>query len=151
MSVHKIRLAGPWEWSPAHSLANCGEPQSIPTPPARQTCQLPFRLDKDRDGSQVSLIRRFHCPTGIGEKTNLVIALEVGNAVAQIRLNGEAISRVSLQGLNGQSAADTATNPLQRFEVSSPLRPFNEMNVLLTPIDVAEVAVLVSASLEIHE
>ena len=150
MSVHKIRLAGPWESSPVDTVVSHSGLPDAQAASIRHPCQLPFQSDKDRICSSVLLVRRFHCPTGITEKTTLFIALEVRHAVTQVRLNGSEISRASSNDVDGP-VVESVVEPLQRFEILSPLKPFNELNVLLTPLDTANVATLVSVSLEIHE
>ena len=45
---------------------------------------------------------------------------------------------------------ETATY-FQRFDVSGALKPFNELDVLLSPMESGEMAELISVNLEIRE
>lgn len=80
-----------------------------------------------------------------------MIALEVHHGVTQVRLNGELITDVSCIEFDGHTVTEGGCAPLQRYNVSNSLKPFNELNVLLKPKELDQAADLISASLEIHE
>ena len=151
MSVHKIRLAGPWEWSPVDSSGECSDLTEAQTRSKRQTCQLPFQFVKDHGCLPISLVRRFHCPTGISEKTTICVALEVSRPVIQVRLNGRLVSEDSQNAVDAPGVPPETATYSQRFDVSGALKPFNELNVLLSPMESGEMAELISVNLEIRE
>jgi len=143
MSVHKIRLAGPWEWLPVGSSSAAERCE-------RRPCQLPFPEAPAPDSSlavsegtqilqPVWLFRRFHCPTGIDESVRVLLAVEVLHGVVQLQLNGADIVP--------HSADDVGV----RFDVTSSLKPFNELGILFAADDAgSQAARVVAVCLEMH-
>ena len=135
---HRIHLAGPWEWLPnGHTEeGNC----------VIQTCQLPFAVSTI-DGSKCSgtLRRKFHCPTGLSEKSSVMIVIEC-NSEASVSLNGQRLKAVTPSTIN--SGVDSATQRID-FDVSKLLTPFNELCVCLLPLTPNQTPSLASACLEI--
>ncbi len=143
MSVHKIRLAGPWEWLPVGS-PNAAESRE------RKPCQLPFPeastpaaasavMEATGVLQPVWLFRRFHCPTGIDESIKVLLAVELRHGVVQLQLNGADIVRHS-------AVADSV-----RFDVTSSLKPFNELGILFAGDDSgSHAARVVAVCLEMH-
>lgn len=135
---HRIRLAGPWEWLPNGQ----NEDGNL----AIQTCQLPFRVSSN-DGSQSNgtLRRKFHCPTGLDEKSSVIIVLEC-NSAASVSLNGQRLNAVTPSKLG--TTVDSSPQRID-FDVSNLLKPFNELCVTLSELIPDETPCLTSACLEI--
>ena len=135
---HRIRLAGPWEWLPNLQTedGNC----------AIQTCQLPFAVSS-KVGSQSSgtLRRKFHCPTGLNEKSSVLIVIECSSE-ASVSLNGQIVNAVTPSTLG--AGVDSAPQRID-FDVSKMLKPFNELCVCLPPLTPSQTPCLTSACLEI--
>lgn len=156
MSVHRIRLAAPWEWRPIES--------DTATPPTeRRTCQLPFILDHQiselnaarEQGS--ALLRRFHKPTGITEDTRVVVSVEFQNADVVMFLNNELLIWKATETLpaapddRAGSGSHGRQTQVCEADISSTLRSFNELQIQLTRRSQESTAQLTQVSLLIIE
>ncbi len=141
MKPHRIRLAGPWEWQRAGSeVSPDGEP--------RKTCQLPFRRTDESAGNyEMVFFRGFHCPTGLGTTTTVAVAIEVENAAAQIWVNGEP----SMAECDVPSSAGDIASTMWRCDVSSRLKPFNELKIKIASNHEQSQHGLISVCLEITD
>lgn len=155
MNPHQIRLAGPWEWS---LVPSGGE---IAVKPAVTRCQLPFTPEFNSDSNAVILRRGFHRPTGIDERTRILVVLDFGGvAASSSRHTLAALTAVSLNGqevlfMKTESLPDSASvSPLKKvrmaFDVSRLLKPFNELHVVISASLNASTS-LDAACFEIHD
>ena len=141
MSVHRIRLAGPWE-----SLSH--ENRMTSTCGARQPCQLPYEVTKsDGEDLGMNLFRRFHRPTGIGEFTRVCVGFEVHNLTLEVLIN-DGVTEVV--GASAASRVNNA-NEIVRTDISKLLKSFNELQIRLSCIDRQFAGRVVSVWLEIAE
>lgn len=152
MSVHRIRLAGPWHWQTSEDM-------SQPLPEATQTrtifdtgrtselwheCRLPFEVPDCGDTEIVKLRRRFHRPTGIVESTQLHIALQTADLEVSLLVNGVNLTKdpESLKCHNSSGSKNSAEDSSvpstvtrdrrmqeHRVEISHRLSNFNELLV----------------------
>lgn len=117
MSIHQIRLAGPWELlSDEDMAAPQGSPPQIRQSPHRSParCQLPYDAEVAEPPSsategRVILCRRFHKPAGLGADT-------------EVRLVFTTNSPFLHSVLNQHSLADqiTAAVPIAESDTSNP-------------------------------
>lgn len=137
---HRIRLAGPWEWLPNGQTEDGNH--------AIQTFQLPFTVSSN-DASQSSgtLRRKFHCPTGLNEKSIVMIVIEC-NSAASVSLNGQIVNAVTPSTMG--SGVDLTPQRVD-FDVSKLLKPFNELCVSLSQLTPSQAPCLTSACLEISD
>lgn len=148
MSVHQIRLAGPWEW---HLIQEPdGQESEAAVSSERKPCELPFGLKIPVPRQSVALFRRFHCPTGIDDSTTVAIVLALQGAAAEVLINR--IAAPNLPGRHSESSDGVDATTL-RFDISRLLKPFNELQVLIRPTATAAGTggVLISACLEMQE
>jgi hypothetical protein len=104
MSIHKIRLAGPWELHKEGS-----EPTRV---------QLPFDMPSTDDTCQ--LIRKFHRPSGLTDDCQVRIVVTTNTPLA-VFINEEPVepSAVSMESQSCDSA----------YDATALLRPFNLLSV----------------------
>ncbi len=143
MSVHRIRLAGPWEWLPAifPDSGSTERPQA-----GRQACQLPFvpAAQPDRPDA-VRMYRRFHQPTGMDAATKITLLIQFRGVAADVQLNGISLPIIA-------SVQEQLTeNQLTRCDISGLLKAFNEVCIQISGSGDRGPAVLISVNLEIHE
>ncbi|RLS55027.1 MAG: hypothetical protein DWH91_10385 [Planctomycetota bacterium] len=112
MSLHRIRLQGPWEWTTSASR----EPQRVKLPDEWGT--LPVW------NAEVQFIRRFHRPTGITSQDQLYISIPTRGLVIHLHLNQ---MRLEIDQSTG----------LVRANVTRPLNEHNELVVTFSAIDPA--------------
>ena len=127
MSTHTIRLAGPWELQ----VDSCDDSTRI---------QLPFDLPPNCHS--VSLIRRFHRPSGLTDESLVRVELEMNGFVGHVTVNGEQISATQRSGTSCSSVG------VPGFDVTSALLPFNVLQVDLTsrmdgPTEIRSAAVVI--------
>lgn len=123
MSVHTIRLAGPWE---VHEDAAA---------PVR--VKLPHALT-----ATAPLVRRFHRPSGLTDDCVVHIVLTSSHAGLAITVNGKPLA-----------SCDSATEGeehLCRYDVTSELQTFNTLRVMPAPEDDGQWT-LHAAAMQIHE
>jgi hypothetical protein len=104
MTVHRIRLRGPWLLEPTSPAE---------TPP--RTVRLPARWG-DLLGTQVSrvrLTRRFHCPTNLGPDDEVSLVVTNLPEGAHVSLNGASL------GPQAQPAAEDGVFATPRLEPSN--------------------------------
>jgi hypothetical protein len=84
MSVHRIRLRGPWQIEPT-AAAN----------PSPRIVRLPARWDElfDPAARRVRLSRRFHCPTNLRPVDEVSLVVDALPEGAQVALNGTSLGR----------------------------------------------------------
>jgi len=156
MSVHKIRLVGPWEWRPVNSSAAAAGAE-------RQPCRLPFPALESPASSEtvpqstaaaqpVWLFRGFHRPTGIDDSVTVLLAVEVTNGCVELQLNGVDMACHSPNTVEPPKTSTVLESDWVRFDVTQSLKAFNEMQILVTP-DEASIppARVVSVCLEMHD
>ena len=156
MSVHRIRLVGPWEWRPVHS-------SSAARGPERQPCRLPFpALESPASSATVPqsaaavqpvwLFRRFHRPTGIDDSVIVLLAVEVVNGCVQLQLNGVDMPFHSPNMVEPPKASAVLESDWVRFDVTHSLKEFNELQILVAPDEaLTPSARVVSVCLEMHD
>jgi hypothetical protein len=151
MKPHQIRLAGPWEWK----WVSVREGSSSDS---RSPCQLPFdvptNISDDVDASAgVMLFRRFHCPTGIEIGTTVRVVAESTNADIQFILNQSVIAPEQPDVLKSRDHEKTGEQlPGQTVcDITRVLKPFNELQVMLTPTNQHSSPRLTAVSLMISE
>ena len=105
MSVHSIRLAGPWEEQ--HGNAD------------DMKVQLPYSLSEARES--VGLRRHFHRPSGLSEASRVRIALTAEGCPLQIAVNGQRM----------EPTIGTGENRCV-FDVTDHLDSFNTLDVKIT-------------------
>lgn len=112
MSLHRIRLQGPWEWTTSASR----EPQRVKLPD--EWGMLPVW------NTEVQFIRRFHRPTGITSQDQLSICIPTRGLVLRLHLNQRPLEM------------DRSTG-LVRANVTHQLNEHNELVVTFSSIDPA--------------
>lgn len=144
MSLHRIRLAGPWEFQ---YLTETGE---IATAGTVHKCQLPFPSEPGIVADHgVLLRRRFHEPTGIGARTTVTVTVEIQDGIPQLSLNGRILTGV--EDSEFTKLASSGVTSQWRFDVSGLLKPYNELQVRLNPLRLEAHPRLHAAALEIRE
>jgi hypothetical protein len=83
MTVHRIRLRGPWELAAAAAVQIA--PRTVRLP--GQCCQL-----FDPAAGRVRLSRRFHCPTNLGLDDQVSFVVEALPDGACVSLNGASLA-----------------------------------------------------------
>ena len=100
--MHVIRLHGPWTAE-----------ISGPVPPETRRVHLPREWSELAElvrGSSVTLVRRFHRPTGLGEATRVSLAIPRAWPISAITINGESLATLQDE------------DELQRFDISQLVR-----------------------------
>ncbi len=126
MSVHTIRLAGPWE---LHQEG--ADPVRV---------QLPFEFPPDDPSTR--LLRRFHRPSGLTDGSRVRIVLKMTQAPGSVLVN-------DLQQSLGETARTTEVTDYI-CDVTSQLQSFNSICIHSGHQPSAAVA-LQAAVMEIHE
>ena len=155
MSPHQIRLVGPWEWRPVMS----GGENAVK--PALTRCQLPFTPEFNTDSNAVSLHRGFHRPTGIDDRTLILVLLDFSGVAAStgrdslaaliaVSLNGQEVLVMKSESLPDSESALQSEKMRMAFDVSRLLKPSNHLQVLFS-VNLQFSISLDAASLEIHE
>jgi hypothetical protein len=124
MTVHRIRLRGPWILEPdARTDAGADTEIGTSTVTAARTVRLPAPREELVDGGarRVRLSRRFHCPTNLGPDDRISVVIHDLPVGADVCLNG---SRLGRQSTN--IAAESV------FETSR-LEPTNLLSVEFDP------------------
>ena len=141
MTIHRIRLAGPWEsQSLDEQLQPVGE---------ISRCQLPFTVPASLHRQGVLLVRGFHRPTGIESATVLRIVLKAVACPALVQMNGEEIVPGVRNGTNTLKQ-DTAEGEYL-FEITRLIQPFNHLSVRFITNSAEALATLETVWLEIQE
>ena len=111
MSVHRIRLIGPWsfEWQPASEMVSAS---NLPGEIAG-TVKMPsdWRSLFGEYAGCVAFSRRFHRPTNLDPHEQVWIVLTGVGGDARVSLNGEELA----QFRDGEAAEVDVTSRLQRF------------------------------------
>ena len=155
MKPHQIRLAGPWEWC----LAASGDEFAVK--PAVTRCQLPFTPEFNSDSNAVSLRRGFHRPTGIDERTMILVVLDFSGVAASrgrdtlaaptvVSLNGQEVFVMKTESLPDAASVSPTKRIQMAFDVSKLLKPFNDLHVMILASLNASTS-LDAACLEIHD
>ncbi|MCA9010225.1 MAG: hypothetical protein KDB01_10790 [Planctomycetaceae bacterium] len=131
MSKHRIRLAGPWDFQTLDSgLAPRGETTE---------CRLPVILVDLTNETGIQLQRGFHKPTGIDGKL-LRLVLQANTPPRAVLINDVRIA---------ESAVEHESE--YAFEITTHIKPFNWVCILLTVEDYQPSPVLNTVWLEILE
>ncbi|MEZ6033641.1 MAG: hypothetical protein R3C17_11145 [Planctomycetaceae bacterium] len=131
MSKHRIRLAGPWDFQIVDSgLVPRGETSE---------CRLPVTLVDLTNEPGIQLRRGFHKPTGIDGKL-LRLVLQANTPPRAVLINDVRIA---------ESAVEHESE--YAFEITTHIKPFNWVCVLLTVEDYQPSPVLNTVWLEILE
>ena len=121
--VHTIRLAGPWELH---------QPGAVP-----ERVTLPASAGEATTGQ---LVRKFHCPAGLEDRSRVCLQLSVSGATPHLLLNGRDIAAMETEAASGTDG--------WRFDVTRSLSPFNVAAVQLQ--NASGQARLESATMEIY-
>ena len=113
MSVHRIRLRGPWRYESLSAEITDPASGRVPLPGAWQ------ELFGEVAG-RVRFSRTFHRPTNLEPGSRVHLVFEGLGGAAEISLNGRKI---------GESANGTAAEDSLRIEVTERLNPHNELQV----------------------
>jgi hypothetical protein len=106
MTVHRIRLRGPWQLAPAAA----SEAQTT-------TVRLPAPWSElfDGDAARMRLSRRFHRPTNLGPTDQVSLVVRPLPLGARVSLNG------TILDLQPDCGSDQAVFPAPRLELSNVL------------------------------
>lgn len=137
MRPHQIRLVGPWEWRPVMSGAENA------VKPALTRCQLPFTPEFNTDSDAVSLHRGFHRPTGIDDRTLILVLLDFSGVAAStgrdslaaliaVSLNGQSVPVMNSAPLRDSESVPQAEKMRMAFDISKLLKPFNDLHVVIS-------------------
>ena len=144
MSLHRIRLAGPWEWQAftvTSGVAGIGEIHK---------CQLPFPSEPGIVADHgILLRRRFHEPTGMSAATTVTVTVEIQDGIPQLWLNDRILTGVAESEFT--ELANSAMTNQWRFDVSGFLKSYNELQVHVIPLRPDSLPRLNAAALEIRE
>lgn len=160
MAGHRIRLAGPWDlrnWttdsspsiSPTVARRFATQNESARKSAAATRFQLPLPLNpnafpESAQFLQPAICRRFHCPTGMSDRTEVRLIWECSVPDLVIRLNATPLGEVSILRSVPSFLCSAQIRPL--------LQAFNELAVRLPESNSEnDLAVLFSVSLEIEE
>jgi hypothetical protein len=121
MTAHVIRLRGPWQVRPlARTVLVAGgstEETPGPLPPAGRS-EVPSdwgdALGRDFRG-RVRYLRRFGCPTGLGEQDRVELVVERVDAFGAVWLNSQSLGPIPAGGR------------AVRFDITARLQPRNEL------------------------
>jgi hypothetical protein len=104
MTVHRIRLRGPWLL----------EPTTAPETPAR-AARLPIRWGElvESGARRVRFSRRFHCPTNLGPNDQVSLVVRELPQGALVHLNGASL------GQQAGPASEDSVFPTPRLEPSN--------------------------------
>jgi hypothetical protein len=133
MSIHSIRLAGPWEW---RSFSGTAEKSDISE---FVKCQLPFPDASCAPPGSIVMRRRFHRPTGLDDRTTVRVALQFrGNKSAhsaqamesclQVRVNDQGVPATVVESPENSDSNGEIRLQL-RCDISPLLRPFNDLQI----------------------
>lgn len=146
MSIHRIRLAGPWQLRTG--LDTGDEPmrskRASESSAARENrtalpCQLydadpQLPADQNSDLRPLCLCRRFHCPGGLGPETEVRVVIVATTTEVCVKVNGAAVSAVCVQSITAEDrpigsvpAAGGAELIRMEYAVQKVLQPFNEL------------------------
>ncbi len=120
MTVHRIRLRGPWLLEPdACTETATGSETEARTETGARTVRLPASRDElvDAGARRVRLSRRFHCPTNLGPDDRVSVVVHDLPDGADVCLNGARL---------GRQASDIAADSVF---ATSPLEPTNLLSV----------------------
>lgn len=112
MSVHRIRLIGPWDygWSPTEILTTV---TSLPTAGSvKMPCDWQTLFGSL--GGRATFSRKFHCPTNLEPHEQVVIVLSEVGGEGQIFLNDDLLFQFPA---GSESPEVNVTQHLQRFNV----------------------------------
>ncbi len=112
LSTHRIRLQGPWEWSPLTTDGANWSKVSLPD----EWGQLPAM------SSAVAFRRRFHTPTGIKPLDQVFIVVTTHGTVSKLFLNEQRLTVVDAL-------------PIYRAEVTPLLSGHNQLVIVLPLVD----------------
>ena len=122
MSVHTIRLAGPWELYQAGSEAT--------------RVKLPFEFPKPSDSCR--LVRKFHRPSGLTDDCEVRIVLQVSQQPMTVVVNDQVLQP-------SVTEEDTCS-----CDVTALLQSFNSLSLQVAE-NTAAAVVVQAAVMEIHE
>ena len=122
MSVHTIRLAGPWELHQAGSEAT--------------RVKLPFEFPEPSDSCR--LVRKFHRPSGLTDDCDVRIVLQVSRQLITIMVNDQELQ-----------PSVTGEDPCS-YDVTALLQPFNSLSLQVAE-NTAAAVVVQAAAMEIHD
>ncbi len=169
MSVHRIRLAGPWELAVdessgvstiAEQLSDfpewlfSGKSEGRPRPYGLRRVQLPYSLEATDaftlPENNFWLCRAFHRPNGLTDRTSVRLVVAYTGSVRRVVLNSVDLTDLTPPEPGGQTLpADTRTAV---FCITEHLQTFNRMAVCLKPAKISsQNASLNSVTLEIEE
>lgn len=134
MSVHRIRLIGPWEFAWRSSTGDGAEAES-------GTIKMPCDWQSvfGVRGGRVAFSRRFHRPTNLDPHEQVLIVLTGVGGNGTIRLNGDFL----LEFRAVDSAEVDVTNKLQAFNLL-------EIEIEYQPIEGSLGGLHAPVALEIH-
>ena len=121
MSVHRIRLIGPWDydWNPT------GIPVAATNLPAMGSVKMPCDWQSlfGSQAGRATFSRKFHCPTNLEAHEQVAIVLSGVGGEGQVLLNGDLLFEFPA---GSESPEVDVTQHLQRFNVL-------EVNLQFTP------------------
>lgn len=171
MSIHRIRLAGPWQ---LRTVQDSGDEllrskrasefsvarecrTTLPCQLYGADTQLP--AEQNSDLRQMCLCRRFHCPGGLGPDTEVRVVIVATSIDVSVNVNGAAVSAVCVRSITAEdcpirsvSAVDGAELIRMEYAVRKVLQPFNEVVLKRTSrTDQLSECTILDVSLEIAE
>jgi len=107
----------------------------------------PWERQRLADGS-LRLMRRFHRPTGLDDKSRVWLVVENLEGAAEILLNERVLGRLEASETPGQDARSAAHHA--RFEITELLRPENVISIVATALPDKDAPAGISGSVRLE-